>query len=348
MKIVPQLIILVILLAVGWIAYEKHDAFRELVNDIAQYSGIIVDRPHLPVVEDDAPRVQTPVASETVGEPITDAAQPDQSTVKKQDVLSSPVAEPASPLTARDSVSLEEADKEKQSQAPEMREGPAQQHSMTDSDLFRPEPTASGSPDEGDRMTAATDTESSPASTDYALQTGSANTGESRADTKPMVRATETAKVQDGRFEYPRNPDTPRFGAFRADKPDADSPQEVTRPAAEPLLPAEARILQRKQNALAGLIAARQAWHSGQPGQAIWQYQYLMREYGNHPDFAGELGNIYLSRGETRLAVDAYSEAVIRLLKNGDRPRAARTLNIIHNLDQERADILRQYFAPLH
>ncbi len=348
MKIVPQLIILVILLAVGWIAYEKHDAFRELVNDIAQYSGIIVDRPHLPTVEDGAPRVRTPVASETVGEPIANAEQPDQSTVKKQDVLSSPVAEPASPLTARDSTSLEEADTAKQSEAPEVQEGPAQQHSITDSDLFRSEPAASVSPDEESWITATTDTESSPASTDHALQTRSANTGESRADTKPMVRSAETAKAQDGRFEYPRNPDTPRSGAFHTDKPDVDGPQDVIRPAVEPLLPAEARTLQRKQNALAGLVAARRAWHSGQPGQAIWQYQYLMREYGNHPDFAGELGNIYLSRGETRLAVDAYSEAVIRLLKNGDRPRAARTLNIIHNLDQERADILRQYFAPLH
>jgi tetratricopeptide (TPR) repeat protein len=74
-------------------------------------------------------------------------------------------------------------------------------------------------------------------------------------------------------------------------------------------------------------------------------YLELMQEFQNHPDFAGELGNIYFSKGQTELAVRAYSEAFFRLLKNNDHERAEQVLGIIYNIDQEQAALLNEYLT---
>ena len=106
------------------------------------------------------------------------------------------------------------------------------------------------------------------------------------------------------------------------------------------------KVTDRKQQALNGLQAARAAWHQGDHDKAIQLYVQLMQEYNNHPDFAGELGNIYFTKGQTELAVKAYSEAFLRLIRNKDFTRAQQVLLIVYNIDQEQAAALKEYFAP--
>jgi tetratricopeptide (TPR) repeat protein len=118
----------------------------------------------------------------------------------------------------------------------------------------------------------------------------------------------------------------------------------LTKPENNQFQPDVATMEARKNQALSGLAAARNAWHQGNRDKAIGMYHALMQEFRNHPDFAGELGNIYFAQGQTEMAVKAYSEAYIRLLKNRDLERAEQLLGIIYHLDQEQAVFLNEYF----
>ena len=266
MKIVSQLIIFIILLAVGWITYEKHDAFHELVNDIARYNGFMADELSETARGDSIPaKISEPAGMQPAEKQLANTDQPDGTRTEIQ--------------------------------------GLQQQDIETDFQSGQFEPTITGTRSEESPIAVIADTEDSP---------------ESGNNLVPK----DTAEIR----EPPKTPGKPERSEY---------PTEIS-----------SNILQRKENALAGLAAARQAWHSGRHKEAVRQYTYLLQEYRNHPDFAGELGNIHFSRGETELAVDAYSEAVVRLLRNGDRIRAGKTLHIIYKLDQEQADILHKYFIP--
>ena len=93
--------------------------------------------------------------------------------------------------------------------------------------------------------------------------------------------------------------------------------------------------------------AAREAWHEGRLADAIALYTELARRHPRHPDFAGELGNIYMAGGRTAEATDAYAEAVARLLRKNDVVRARQTLRTIYNLDPDRAAVLQRQYPPL-
>lgn len=99
-----------------------------------------------------------------------------------------------------------------------------------------------------------------------------------------------------------------------------------------------------EEQALAGLTAARQAWQNGKTEESIRRYQALIRQFPNHPDFAGELGNIYFTQGNYQMALDAYSEAFGRLMRMEDYDRARRVLEMIRRMDYKRASYLEKYF----
>lgn len=102
----------------------------------------------------------------------------------------------------------------------------------------------------------------------------------------------------------------------------------------------------RKQQALAGLEASRAAWRQNDRDKAIMLYWQFLEEFPEHPDFAGELGNIYFSTGQMELAANAYSEAFVRLLRNNDWQRARYVLGIVHSINPQQAAWLSAYFMP--
>ncbi len=344
MKVVSQLIVFVVLLVVGWAAYEKHTAFRELVKDIAQYSGLMADHSQVSATTgaNDTIPAKKPATAVTTGERVANIDQSGKAEVKMQNPQGpGPVLKPVNSQILPELDSLRESGTTRQSKAsqPQQELPGQQQDTATDYGLAESGPATVSARSEADRVAAIADMQGSLVSGDNPLQTQSGDASDPHPEAKPAANTAELAKAQDKWSKYPQ---------------DISGAQEVTEPSGEPVPPAysaattpEINTLQRKQNALVGLAAARQAWHSGQSGEAVQQYMRLMREYGNHPDFAGELGNIYFARGEAELAVNAYSEAVVRLLRNGDNPRARKTLHIIHNLNPGRASILQKHFAPL-
>ena len=100
--------------------------------------------------------------------------------------------------------------------------------------------------------------------------------------------------------------------------------------------------------ALEGLAQARSAWQQGHAEQAIERYRKLMLQYPNHPDFAGELGNIYYAQGNRVQAVDAYAEAFQRLMRMQDYRRAWQLLAVVRKLDYRRAGQLERAFTGAH
>ena len=168
------------------------------------------------------------------------------------------------------------------------------------------------------------------------------------ATTAPPAAATgnTTQAAAQARSENQTLPPAPA----RPVPPAPPARQTPPRPAAQthaPTNPPDLEMNRRYANADAALAAARQAWYAGRLRQATALYNRFTREYADRPEFAGELGNIYMAGSQTTAAVDAYTEAVIRLLRNGDITRARQTLAIIQNLDRARADTLRQQYAPL-
>ena len=60
MKVVPQITTFLVVLAISWFAYDRHEAFRSLIDDVVDYSGFTRQISH------EAPDVsQSSIASST-------------------------------------------------------------------------------------------------------------------------------------------------------------------------------------------------------------------------------------------------------------------------------------------
>ncbi len=335
MNIVANLIAFIILLIAGWVAYEKHDAFRKLVEDIVQYNGLMVDHSQISDIasaNDTAP-VRMAMVADTMDNQVVNAEPAHKAGIKlpalqQSDSVEKPVKPPVLPPSA----ALVRPDAASRPRIPQPRQG---QDTVMESGLSQSRPMTAQARNEAGRVAAAA--RSSPQAGDSSAQSRSdGDVNSASAEAGLAINTTNVTQSQDKKPAYPRHTEAIR----RTTASFGESPHPLA------TMP-ESGFSQRKQNALAGLVTARQAWHRGKVQQAVQQYQYLMREYSNHPDFAGELGNIYFSLGQTELAVTAYSQAIVRLLKNGDYPRARNTLQIIHSLDQQRAYNLQEHFAPL-
>lgn len=134
---------------------------------------------------------------------------------------------------------------------------------------------------------------------------------------------------------------------------DSDQSQAISHLIEEiqpPLLPlpeTDASPKGEQSNNLA--LPLRENW--GLARQLFWQqnflaaekaYQMLIYEYPDEPDLPGELGNIYLSQGRWQEAIQLYHEAGLRALHTVDRGRIWSVIRILHYLDPNKAEILRQ------
>ncbi|MCW8963621.1 MAG: hypothetical protein OQL16_07470 [Gammaproteobacteria bacterium] len=336
MKVVPQIITFLILLVIGWYLYDSHSAFQALIDDIVDYSGVSreINRPvagavkpkaSLPrtVESQQAPVAATPAADEVQPSATTDAIQwpgpskPAESTSTVAKEVAEEAAIPAPVDVVTNTPAIDPGSTEKEQQAAS---APVQFPSDVDEPVVQP---------------VLEQAKQSP----VGVKTESA--AESMSALEPLVESMEAPK--DSNTEESAGMSTPIDGAETAtEMPAADTSATQDQGATDT---APEDIDSRKQKALAGLAAARFAWHEGNHDKAIMLYGQLVREFKNHPDFAGELGNIYFSKGEIELAVNAYSEAFLRLLRNNDMQRAELVLGIVYNIDQEQAALLREYLA---
>lgn len=90
--------------------------------------------------------------------------------------------------------------------------------------------------------------------------------------------------------------------------------------------------------------AARYAYWSGDFQKAERLYQELSQSQPHNPDYRGELGNVYYAQGRWEAAAKAYTEAAVRLIEQGDYPRAHHLYRIVHGLDREKAAEIRNKF----
>jgi len=334
MKVVPQIITFLILLVIGWYLYDSHSAFQALIDDVVDYSGVSreINRPVTEAVKpkasitrtvepQQAPVAATPAADEVQPSPTTDAIRwpepgkpaESTSTVEKEVVEEAAIPAPVDVVT--NTLATEPGSVEKDQQA-----APVQFPSNTEEPAVQPVLEQAKQPP---------------------VSVKSESPAESMSLQEPLVKLMEAPR--DAIAEGSTGMSAPVDGAeTSAEVPVADTSATHDEGAADKV-PED--IDSRKQKALAGLAAARSAWHQGDHDKAIMLYGQLVREFKNHPDFAGELGNIYFSKGEIELAVNAYSEAFLRLLRNNDMRRAELVLGIVYNIDREQAALLREYLT---
>lgn len=284
MKVVLQIIIFLILLAVGWFLYGAHSAFQVLVDDIFDYSGITreINRRPAEVARADIPVTQVTkpqYMSETV-ERVAKAVEQDPAI----DVSKSGTAD-FLPIDESETAGYQEP---------------------IDALVTALEPELGAAMERDRRRISVTQPP--------VLEAGR----------RPLV-ALSAGKVSADNVKT-------------ADSSTANGQQMVSSNAVPD-------VDFSRQQALFDLAVARTAWFRGNHDKAVMLYEQLLQEHRNHPDFAGELGNIYFSRGQIKLGLDAYSEAFLRLLRNNDLPRAEHVLSIVRNIDPERARLLWEYSA---
>lgn len=117
----------------------------------------------------------------------------------------------------------------------------------------------------------------------------------------------------------------------------------VPAPAARPEPAQPAAPAQKSEAEIRQLwIGARQEYHRGNVQQSIANYQQVIASSTDNYDAYGELGNVYLSRGQYQEAAGAYYEAGVILVKLGQTRRARSLLPILERLDRARAQELNQ------
>jgi tetratricopeptide (TPR) repeat protein len=319
MKVVPQIIIFIVILAIGWFIYERHEAFHALVDDIVAYSGL----------------------TRQITREVADTNQP-------SDVLSTDTIE-STQSTEATVVAIDTAEKEikaKPEQQTDRREIVQKEAAPVEAALVWPDEVK---PLATEKQSAASEKPVTSKNDNMKLEVQALE-----STVKPVLQPDE-AQVVEGEMgstaDLSVRQQTESVKPVEAISPTKNkevvqSPAENTKPRNEvntgEIMPS---MVTRKQQALAGLAAARAAWQQGDHDQAVKLYDQLIREYKNHPDFAGELGNIYFSRGQMELAVNAYSEAFLRLLRNNDFERAQHVLGIVYNIDRGQAASLREYLS---
>lgn len=161
------------------------------------------------------------------------------------------------------------------------------------------------------------------------------------ASADPVSAAANPPRVEDGqpaidRISSPAQPMLAKAGAPRVQRPVAaedfsfrplDSPQSGALSA----VPSQQELL----------IEARRAYWNGDIRWAVRSYQRLIDRYPDHPDYPGELGNIYYEQGARQLAASFYLDSAHLLLERGERSRAQALADILDGLDAAAAGELR-------
>ncbi|MCK4865461.1 MAG: hypothetical protein KAT06_08510 [Gammaproteobacteria bacterium] len=90
------------------------------------------------------------------------------------------------------------------------------------------------------------------------------------------------------------------------------------------------------------LADARKAFNLGEISISEKLYLELTRLEQDNPDAFGELGNVYYSQGKWDKAGQAYYEAAVRLIAEGNYNQVAYLQRVINGLDREHAEKLSQ------
>ena len=123
------------------------------------------------------------------------------------------------------------------------------------------------------------------------------------------------------------------------------APMPPVRPVAPPVqAPAEPAVksAEAAPSARELWISAREEYHRGNIDASISNYRQVIAGTKDNYDAYGELGNVYLSRGNYREAANAYFEAAAILVRLGETGRARSLLPMLGRLDRSRADELHQ------
>lgn len=87
---------------------------------------------------------------------------------------------------------------------------------------------------------------------------------------------------------------------------------------------------------------ARQAYWNGEEDKAIGIYQALIDYYPEDTDAYGELGNIFLKRGDTQTAFDYYVQVVLLLEQTGKKIQAEAFVKSVSRFDSQLAERLKR------
>jgi tetratricopeptide (TPR) repeat protein len=87
---------------------------------------------------------------------------------------------------------------------------------------------------------------------------------------------------------------------------------------------------------------ARLAFSNGNADKAVLLYKELSELNPDDPNAYGELGNVYYAQGKWQLAGQAFYEAAIRLLRQGQHGQVQYLHRVIQGLDKESADKLAE------
>ena len=90
------------------------------------------------------------------------------------------------------------------------------------------------------------------------------------------------------------------------------------------------------------LISARNAFNQGKFVESENYYIELTQLDNDTADIFGELGNVYYSQGKWDKAGQAYFEAAVRLIQDGDFNQVAYLQRVISGLNTEQAEKLAQ------
>jgi len=107
-----------------------------------------------------------------------------------------------------------------------------------------------------------------------------------------------------------------------------------TASAPEAMAPSSSRAQLLKEWA-----AAREAFAKGKP-EAVSAYLNLAKRFPDVPELTGELGNIYFQQGNMEAAASQYYETAQRLMRLGQPGPAACLVNVLRNLDADKAKAL--------
>ena len=90
------------------------------------------------------------------------------------------------------------------------------------------------------------------------------------------------------------------------------------------------------------LIRARKAYWANDYARAIDEYQRLIQQHPQNPDYPGELGNIYYTLNNDQRAAELYFQAAMLFLQQNDVLHARSLVAPITALDRELGERLKQ------
>jgi hypothetical protein len=157
----------------------------------------------------------------------------------------------------------------------------------------------------------------------------------------PLSVEAKPIRVEDGQSAIDRMSSPAEPGLAKAGAPPVQQPIAAGDFSFRPLDAPQSGALSEVPSQQELLIEARRAYWNGNIRLAVRSYQRLIDSYPDHPDYPGELGNIYYEQGARQLAASFYLDSAHLLLERGERSRAQGLAEILDGLDAAAAGELR-------